>query len=158
MPSASMDWELSWSRTLRWMRFRDPEGSGAWYCKQIAGHSRLVSVDSAQGRINLRCRCQLQGDQVSLYYPKEGPYPMDPESIKGIRLPHSHWRLCYYRQGLMWRLFDERRRQLTLVKGYTGNICLNWLDTMPHVFHDGYVILDPEGIAHFIDPAVEVHP
>ena len=154
MPGASMLWEVSWSRTHRWMRVRDPAKDESWLCKEMVGKARLLGADSDLGRLNLRCRAQQQGDCIYFYYPKEGPFPINPDEIEGQRFEVSHWRMCYHRALLKWRFWNERQGGLTLVKEYIGNISLNWLDHNPHIFHDGYWILDKDGVAHLIDPEV----
>ena len=151
MPAGTKDWELSWSRTYRWMRLRDPATDQFWFAKTMVGKCRMVSTNSEFGRMTIRGRCQLIGEQIFLYYPKEGAYELDASEIEGQRLPNSHWRLCYHRAGRDWRLRNERTNELTFVKDYRGNLSINWLDHGSHVFHDGSVILDRAGTAHFID-------
>jgi hypothetical protein len=152
MPSSTQDWELSWSRTYRWMRLRDPKTDQFWFAKQMVGKAQMVATDSQVGRMTLRGRTQLVGDQIFLYYPKDGNPNLTPDQIQGQRLPNSHWRLCYHRAGRDWRLRNERTNELTFVNDYRGNISINWLDHGSHVFHDGPVVLDKDGIAYFIDP------
>ena len=155
LPTATKDWELSWSRTLRWMRLRDPDTDEFWVFKQMVGKGQMLRTDGETGRMIMRCRVQMVGDQVFMYYPKEGHMQEDPSQIVGQRLPESHWRLCYHRAGKDWRLRNERTGELTFVKNYIGNLAVNWMDKGSHVFHDGYVVLDKEGTAHFVDPEVQ---
>ena len=66
----------------------------------------------------------------------------------------THWRMCYHRAGRdkknqAWRLRDERTGRLWLVDGYEGPVNISWLDGGSHIFHDGQVAVDEEGIAHF---------
>ena len=69
-----------------------------------------------------------------------------------VKLPASHYRLCYNRMGEDWRLRDERTGELRFVKGYYGPMNIDWLDHGSHVFHNGPVNVDQNGIAHFVDP------
>lgn len=77
-----------------------------------------------------------------------------------LELPSSHYRLCFNRAGIpsgdAWRLQDERTQELRLVKGFEGELNVSWQDHGSHVFHDGTVRIDEEGIAHFIDDEVAV--
>jgi len=155
LPSKTMDWELSWSRTYRWMRLRDPETDQFWFTKQMVGKGRMVGTDCNIGRMYMRCRAQMVGEQVFLYYPKEGATQMNLDEMEGQKLPDSHWRLCYHRAGRDWRLRNERTGELTFVKDYVGNLVVNWKDQGSHIFHDGSVILDKNGVAHFVDQEVE---
>jgi len=115
----------------------------------------MMETQSEWGRMIIRARCQLVGEQIFLYYPKEGAFNLELENIQGQRLPNSHWRLCYHRAERDWRLRNERTNELTFVNGYRGNLSINWLDHGSHIFHDGSVILTKEGLAYFIDPEVE---
>lgn len=65
------------------------------------------------------------------------------------QLPQSptHYRLCYHRAGLNWRLRDERTGQLWLVKEYRGPASINWTDGGTHIFCDGYARVDEDGVA-----------
>ena len=72
-----------------------------------------------------------------------------------VELPESHYRLCYRRPQRDYRMRDERSGDLYHVKGYAGDINLNWLDGGSHIFHDGKVFLDENYIAHLIDTSLE---
>ena len=81
-----------------------------------------------------------------------------PLTGEEIELPTSHYRLCYNRAGIpsgdIWRVRDERNGDLRLVKKIEGEVNFSWMDKGSHVFHDGKVRIDEEGIAHLIDDEV----
>ena len=43
----------------------------------------------------------------------------------------------------------QRTGDLTIVNDYKGVMNVNWFDGGTHVFHDGPVHVDEEGVAHF---------
>jgi len=67
----------------------------------------------------------------------------------------THYRLCYHRAGLNWRVRNERTGELWLVDKYEGDINLNYLDRGSHIFHDGVVQvenIDGQDVAILSDP------
>lgn len=176
-PNGMRDWELSWSRRQNLMRLR-LDGQ-EWLFKSAAGKVRVLHADSETGRVDIRCKVRIENDTAFLYLTGQErhqeftqspacvviPPTTEGQQAAGVtlhplptqetRLPYSHWRLCYNRAGKDWRLRNERTGDLWLVKEYHGECNLNWMDNGSHVFHDGPVVIDVEGTAHFLDPELE---
>ena len=133
-----------------------------WWFKEVLGDAQVISTDNREGRINLRGMAILIGERLILYRdPDALPHPQ----VEGIRREDTHNRLCYRRSGFDWRLRDERKTKtnpsdpsnLVFVNGYVGDLHVEWPtnDVIGHIFHNGYVIIDEHGIAHFYDPSLD---
>lgn len=148
-PTSVEVYEFSYSRSTGRMRFR--LDGREWLVKSLVGKAESIGVN-AQGNWELRCRLLFQDETAYLYLS-----PDADERDVITDLPETHWRLCYNRAGSEadkrphWRLRDERTQQLYSndIRDYRGIVALNWLDAGPHVFHDGKVAIDAEGVAHF---------
>ena len=132
-----------------------------WWFKEVLGDAQVTSTDNREGRINMRGMAILVGERLILYRDPEAlPHP----EVEGIRREVTHNRLCYRRAGFDWRLRDERKTRenpndpsnLVFVEGYVGDLHVEWPtdDVIGHIFHNGYVIIDQDNIAHFYDPGL----
>lgn len=147
-----------------------------WYFNKAVGKTYVVGCDSEYGTVKIRGKVRPSGDGgVQLYLAEsdldrvydEAPacpiFDTATAKVKGAgsgltlydipesetKLPVGHWRLCYNRAELNWRLRNENTGELWLVTDYDGPCNVNWQDGGSHIFHDGAVILSPDGIAHF---------
>jgi hypothetical protein len=155
-PSSVETYEFSFNRVTETMRFR--LDGDEWNVKSIACKEGVQSVGvNAEGRWMIRCKLRVEGTQAFVYLPKDickADYDFPQEATN---LPETHWRLCYNRAGSEadkrphWRLRDERTQELYSndIRDYQGIVNINWLDGGPHVFHDGKVLIDSDGVAHF---------
>lgn len=174
-PSSVEVYEFSYNRYIGKMRFR-LDGQewhvGNIVCKRGA---QSMGVDS-QGKWQLRIKLILSDktyfveerrsqtevrqvkvwDYAYVYLPPDVDVAAAIDDVLECTID-SHVRLCYNRadsertNSPHFRLRDERTQKLYSndVVDYKGIININWMDGGPHVFHDGQVYLDPEGIAHF---------
>jgi len=133
----------------------------AWWFKELLGDAQVISTNNAEGRINLRGMAVLVGERLILY---RDPEAVRHPEIEGIRRETTYNRLCYRRSAFDWRLRDERKTKtnpndpnnLVFVNGYVGDLHVEWPveDVIGHIFHNGYVVIDEDGIAHFYDPGL----
>ena len=156
-PSSVEVYEFSYNRRAGTMRFR--LDGNEWNVRSIACKEGVESVGvNAEGRWLIRCKLRVEGDNAFVYLPgdvSKADYDFPHEATD---LPDTHWRLCYNRAGSEadkrphWRLRDERTQELYSndIRDYQGIVNINWLDGGPHVFHDGRVFIDNEGVAHFV--------
>ena len=151
-PTSVETYEFSYSRSKGKMRFR--LNGDEWNVKRIAGKAYSEGVNEL-GQWMLRLKLKVDGDTAYTYLPKD--VTVEDFEIPEGGLPDTHWRLCYNRAGSEsdkrphWRLRDERTQHVYSndIRDYKGIINLNWMDGGPHVFHDGKVYIDDEGVAHF---------
>ena len=154
IPTGVHDIEVSWDRKASYMRA--VINGKTWFFKQLQGKSQIISTDDDKGRMNLRGLARIDGDVLSLYRdPDAIPHPMVEN---GTQLTPTHNRLCYYREKRVWRLRNERLHwqhpdALKLVTGYVGDFNAEWPknDKVAHLFHNGKVVIDSEGLAHLYD-------
>ena len=141
-PLSVETYDFSLSRSTGKFRFR--LDGDEWLCSDLVGKWEVIGNDGERGAMTVRCRLKVDGDSAYVYLPKDAEAPALPEGAH-----ETHYRLCYNRPGRDWRLRDERTGNLTLVKDYRGVMNVNWLDGGTHIFHDGPVYVDAEGVAHF---------
>jgi len=158
-PTGIHDYDFSYAATLKrttgQSKFRWRLNGDEWLCDRIAGVCDMDSI-SQKGHITVRGELQIveeDGQEVAYLWPD--PDAEDDGDPDGKLLQNTHWRLCANLQGSdddKWRLRDERSDPsnpfIIHVKGYKGKANVNWMDSGPHVFHDGEIILDEENIAH----------
>jgi hypothetical protein len=156
IPSGVHDIELSWDRKRGYMRVVIDDST--WWFKEYLGKAQMMGTDNARGRLFLRAMARIDGDTLSMF--------RDPDSephaeVEGLRREPTHNRLCYRRSSEDWRLRDERMGwnhpdALVYVKSYVGDMNAEWnrQDTVAHIFHNGYVIIDSDDVAHLYDPSL----
>ena len=145
--------ELSWDRKRGYMRIII-DGK-TWHFKEYLGKAQLTGTDSKRGRIHLRAMARIDGETLTTYRdPSAHPHP----EIEGERRESTHNRLCYRRQSGEWRLRDERLdwndpNALVFTKSYVGDLNAEWHtnDSIAHIYHNGYVIIDKNDVAHLYD-------
>jgi len=154
IPPGVHDIELSWDRHRGYMRVII-EGQKYWF-KEYLGKAQVLSCDNKRGRLNLRAIAQIHGETLTMWRDPDAP---PHEEVEGIRREKTHNRLCYRRQSQEWRLRDERMDwnhpdALVLTKSYVGDLNAEWHanDSIAHIYHNGYAIIDDDGVAHLYDP------
>jgi hypothetical protein len=163
VPLGFQDMELSWDRKAGYMRIII-EGY-TWHFKEYLGKARIVHTNNKDGRIHIYAKAQIEGDTMTMWRDKEAPlHPI----VEGDIRPDTFNRLCYRRWEINntpaqeWRLRDERltlekgwdaEGALVLVKGYVGDLNAEWNknDSVAHIFHQGWTIVDKDRIAHLYD-------
>lgn len=169
-PSEVRDWDLSFAATLarqtgvNKFRWRDGNG-GEWMCDRIAGDCDMDSIKQ-MGHVTVHCSLLLQqSNGKTVAFVQTDPDLIVAQVPDGTLLPSSHYRLCANLRGAeddKWRLLDERKGTapdaLRHVRGYKGRTSLSWLDSGPHVHHDGPVLVDTDNVAHLLteEQATEV--
>lgn len=171
-PVIATEYVFDYSRSGKQMRFRLDEET--WTVGRMVGQWDMRGQDPATGRWTVYCLLLIKGDTAYVSVPgstkafSRGGVACSVENNThdhsqcqaGVADPFpqgrdTHWRLCYARemaeQGhpTPWRLRDERRGELWFVGGYRGLCNVNYMDHGSHVFVDGPVTVDGEGIAHF---------
>ena len=153
IPPGVHDIELSWDRKRGYMRVII-QGQKYWF-KEYLGKAQVLSCDNKRGRLNLRAIAQINGETLTMWRDPDAP---PHEEIEGIRREKTHNRLCYRRASQEWRLRDERMGNhpdaLIFTKSYVGDLNAEWHknDTIAHIYHNGYAIIDDDGVAHLYDP------
>jgi len=153
IPPGVHDIELSWDRHKAYMRIII-DGQ-TWWFKEYLGKAILVGADNAKGRLHLRAGARIDGDTLTMYRPPDvSPHPL----VNGENRETTHNRLCYRRSDQRWRLRDERMPwnhpdALKIVDDYVGDMNAEWImeDTVAHIYHNGFVIIDDNNIAHLYD-------
>ena len=154
IPPGVHDIELSWDRKRGFMRIII-EGE-SWWFKEYLGKAQVLGCDSKRGRLHLRAMAQLNGETLTMYRDPAAP----PHAVvEGIRRERTHNRLCYRRATEEWRLRDERMDwnhpdALVFTKSYIGDLNAEWHknDSIAHIYHNGYAIIDRDNVAHLYDP------
>ena len=154
IPPGVHDIELSWDRRKGYMRI--VIGDGRWWFKEYLGKAQVLSCDNKRGRLNLRAMAQIQGETLIMYRDPDAP---PHKEVEGLRRQTTHNRLCYRRATEEWRLRAERLAwnhpdALVFTKSYVGDLNAEWMaqDTVAHIYHNGYAIVDKDDIAHLYDP------
>ena len=172
-PKEMVDYDFSWSRSTGMMRFR--HDGGEWIVPKFVGQWQFLHTDRKTGTMHVRCLMMIQNDTAYCYVPDSNVQLVAPTDVSTVRAhDHSecqvgtsdpfpqgrntHWRLCYAREIAMnsdsqacWRLRDERSGQLWFVDDYAGVVNVNYLEKGSHIFVDGPVWVDENGIAQFND-------
>ena len=157
IPAGVHNIELSWDRNAGYMRV--VIGETTWYFKEYLGKAQILGTDNARGRLHLRAVAVLDDETLIMYRdPKAQVHPQ----AAGVKRETTHNRLCYRRASRDWRLRDERMgwnnpEALKLVKSYVGDMNAEWNrnDSIAHIYHNGYVIIDRENVAHLYDPELK---
>ena len=131
------------------------EGQKYWF-KEFLGKAQVLSCDNKRGRLNLRAIAQINGETLTMWRDPDAP---PHEEVEGIRREKTHNRLCYRRATEEWRLRDERLdwnhpEALVFTKSYKGDLNAEWHanDSIAHIYHNGYAIIDKDDVAHLYDP------
>ena len=153
IPAGVHNIELSWDRHKGYMRVII-EGQKYWF-KEYLGKAQVLSCDNKRGRLNLRAIAQINGETLTMWRDPNAP---PHEEVEGIRREKTHNRLCYRRPSQEWRLRDERMDwnhpdALVLTKSYVGDLNAEWHanDSIAHIYHNGYAIIDESDVAHLYD-------
>ena len=154
IPAGVQDIELSWDRKRGYMRVI--VGGRTWHFKELLGRAQILGTDSKRGRINLRAMARIDGETLTIF---RDPGALPHQEVEGERRESTHNRLCYRRQSQEWRLRDERMpwehpNALRFTKNYIGDLNAEWhmSDQVAHIYHNGYAIIDDDGVAHLYDP------
>ena len=146
--------ELSWDRNKGYMRIII--GTEKWWFKELLGRAQMLGTDNARGRINLRAMATLDGETLVMY---RAPGATPHEMVDGTKRDATHNRLCYRRAGREWRLRDERLPwnhpdALIFATSYVGDMNAEWnkLDSIAHIYHNGWTVVDEHNVAHLYDP------
>jgi hypothetical protein len=144
--------ELSWDRKRGYMRIII-DGK-TWHFKEYLGKAEVTGTDNKRGRIYLRAMARIDGETLTTY---RDPLASHSE-VEGERRESTHNRLCYRRQSQEWRLRDERLpwnhpEALKFTQSYVGLLNAEWhmADNVAHIYHNGYVIIDKNDVAHLYD-------
>ena len=128
-----------------------------WWWKEYLGRAQVIGTDSREGRMHLRAMLRISGETLTMYRPPDAiPHPV----VEGIERPATHNRLCYRRETQEWRLRDERRPDmkdaLVFTKNYVGDLNAekNVLDSVAHIYHNGWTVIDSDHVAHLYDPLI----
>ena len=153
IPAGVHDIELSWDRKRGYMRVI--VGGEKWWFKEFLGKAQVISCDNKRGRLNLRAIAQINGETLTMWRDPNAP---PHEEVEGVRREKPHNRLCYRRQSQEWRLRDERLEwnhpdALVFTKSYKGDLNAEWHtnDSIAHIYHNGYVIIDENDVAHLYE-------
>ena len=153
IPTGIHDIELSWDREADFMRIFI--GNKKWYFKEYSGKAVVVSTDNEVGRLYLRASARIVGDSLTMARPPDAtPHPI----VSGLQRGPTYNRICYRRSQTDWRLRDEKMDWDAIdaqifVKSYMGDMNINWdrKDKIAHVFHNGWILIDNDNIAHLYD-------
>ena len=153
IPAGVHNIELSWDRRKGYMRVII-EGQKYWF-KEFLGKAQVLNCDNKRGRLNLRAIAQINGETLTMWRDPDAP---PHEEVDGIRREKTHNRLCYRRATEEWRLRDERLdwnhpEALVFTKSYVGDLNAEWHanDSIAHIYHNGYAIIDANDVAHLYD-------
>jgi hypothetical protein len=153
IPAGVHDIELSWDRKRGYMRVI--VGGEKWWFKEFLGKAQVISCDNKRGRLNLRAIAQINGETLTLWRDPLAPCHAE---VEGVRREKTHNRLCYRRATEEWRLRDERLdwndpNALVFTKSYVGDLNAEWHtnDSIAHIYHNGYVIIDKDDVAHLYE-------
>lgn len=152
IPPGVHDIELSWDRRKGYMRVII-EGQKYWF-KEFLGKAQVLNCDSKRGRLNLRAIAQINGETLTMWRDPDAP---PHKEVEGIRREKTHNRLCYRRATEEWRLRDERMGNhpdaLIFTKSYVGDLNAEWHanDSIAHIYHNGFAIIDENDVAHLYD-------
>ena len=159
VPLGFHDIELSWDRKAGYMRIII-EGY-TWHFKEYLGKAHIVHTNNKDGRIHIYAKAQIEGDTMHMWRDKNAPlHPV----VEGDIRPDTFNRLCYRRwesngtPAQEWRLRDERMawnnpEALKFTKNYFGDGVFEWhmADSIAHVYHNGYAIIDKNDVAHLYE-------
>ena len=154
IPPGVHDIELSWDRRRGYMRIII-DSTHSWWFKEYLGKAQVLSCDNKKGRLNLRAMAQINGETLTMWRDPDAP---PHKEVDGVRREKTHNRLCYRRATEEWRLRDERLEwnhpeALVFTKSYVGDLNAEWHanDSIAHIYHYGYAIIDENDVAHLYD-------
>ena len=158
IPKGVHDIELSWDREVDFMRIII--GDKKWYFKEYSGKAIVTSTNNELGRIYLRGSASIVGDSLTMNRPPEAsPHHV----VSGMQRGPTLNRICYRRSKEDWRLYDENDGDLpssvTFVNSYVGDMNITWTrkDRIAHVFHNGWILVDDNNIAHLYDEDLDYY-
>jgi len=153
IPGGIHDIELSWDRKKGYMRIII--GAETWYFKEFLGKAQILGTDNKRGRIYLKAMARIDGETLTTY---RDPTIQPHLEVEGERRASTHNRLCYRRTSQEWRLRDERMEwnhpdALKFTKSYVGDLNGEWhiADSVAHIYHNGYVIIDSDNVCHLYE-------
>ena len=156
IPDGVHDIELSWDRKKGYMRIII--GGEKWWFKEYLGKAQVLGTDNQRGRLYLRAIAQINGETVTMWRDPDAP---PHENVSGKIRKKTHIRLCYRRATEEWRLRDERMDwndpdALVFTKSYVGDLNAEWHanDSIAHIYHNGYAVIDNDDVAHLYDPDI----
>jgi len=156
IPNGVHDIELSWDRKKGYMRIII--GGEKWWFKEYLGKAQVLGTDNQRGRLYLRAIAQINGETLTMWRDPNAP---PHGNVSGKIRKKTHNRLCYRRATEEWRLRDERMdwddpEALVFTKSYVGDLNAEWHanDSIAHIYHNGYAIIDDDDIAHLYDPDI----
>ena len=142
-----------------------PEGEykiiGGWthpytfWFKEYLGKAEILGTNNEEGRLYLRAMARIDNETLTMYRDPAAP---PHKIVEGVVREKTHNRLCYRRATEEWRLRDERLEwnhpdALVFTKSYKGDLNAEWHanDSVAHIYHNGYAIIDKDDVAHLYD-------
>ena len=126
-----------------------------WWFKEYLGKAQILGTNNEKGRLYLRAMAQIDDETLTTWRDLLAPRH---EEVEGVRREKTHNRLCYRRATEEWRLRDERKdwndpNALVFTKSYKGDLNSEWHknDSVAHIYHNGYAIIDKNDVAHLYD-------
>jgi len=126
-----------------------------WWFKEYLGKAQILGTNNEKGRLYLRAMAQIDDETLTTWRDLLAPRH---EEVEGTRREKTHNRLCYRRATEEWRLRDERKdwndpNALVFTKSYKGDLNSEWHknDSVAHIYHNGYAIIDKNDVAHLYD-------
>ena len=166
IPAGGHTIELSWDRKKGYMRINivspynlwlNPAKS--WWLKEYLGKAQLIGTDNEKGRLFLKAMAQINGETLTMW---RDPDALPHAEVEGTRREKTHNRLCYRRATEEWRLRDERMpwnhpEALVFTRSYIGDLNAerHANDSIAHIYHNGYAIIDNQDVAHLYDPDLQ---
>jgi len=154
IPAGVHNIELSWDRRRGYMRIIIG-GTHSWWFREFLGKAQVLSCDNKRGRLNLRAMARIDNETLTMYRDPAAP---PHKIVEGVVREKTHNRLCYRRATEEWRLRDERLEwnhpdALVFTKSYKGDLNAEWHanDSVAHIYHNGYAIIDKDDVAHLYD-------
>ncbi len=125
-----------------------------WF-KEYLGKAEILGTNNEEGRLYIRAMAQINGETLTMWRDPNAPPHAE---VDGVRREKTHNRLCYRRATEEWRLRDERLdwnhpNALVFTKSYVGDLNAEWHanDSIAHIYHNGYAIIDENDVAHLYD-------
>jgi len=126
-----------------------------WWFKEYLGKAQILGTNNEKGRLYLRAMAQIDDETLTTWRDILAPRH---EEVEGVRREKTHNRLCYRRATEEWRLRDERLEwnhpdALVFTKSYKGDLNAEWHanDSVAHIYHNGFAIIDKDDVAHLYD-------
>ena len=126
-----------------------------WWFKEYLGKAQILGTNNEKGRLYLRAMAQIDDETLTTWRDLLAPRH---EEVEGVRREKTHNRLCYRRATEEWRLRDERKdwndpNALVFTKSYVGDLNSEWHknDSVAHIYHNGFAIIDKNDVAHLYD-------